>query len=217
MTSSQVFQFEPGVVTLWNTNESRKAIGDENLTKTEEMTTKICLVGDLSVGKTSLIRRFVFDQFNDRYISTLGTKVTKREMKIPYPDLDLEVDVNLLIFDIIGEKGFRRLLREAYFQGASGLMAVCDVTRADTLESIEDWVDNAYDVTGVVPLQVLANKIDLKDSVVVSENEVNKVSREMKSPCYFTSAKTGENVEHVFREISTKLVNRAVAHRYGNE
>ncbi len=186
------------------------------MTKREELTTKICLVGDSAVGKTSLIRRFVFDEFEDRYISTLGAKVTKREMLLPFPEHELEVDVKLLIFDIIGEKGFRRLLRDAYFQGGDGLMAVCDVTRGETLDSLDDWIDSAYGVTGKVPLHVMANKSDLKDDIVVSEREINQVSRAFNSPYDFTSAKTGENVEKVFEQIAEKLVNRAVAHRYGD-
>ncbi|TET90410.1 MAG: GTP-binding protein [Methanomassiliicoccales archaeon] len=187
------------------------------MVKKEVLTTKVCLVGDSSVGKTSLIKKYVFDQFDDRYISTLGTKVTKRELSIPYPNLDLEVEVKLLIFDIIGEKGFRQLLREAYYQGANGLMAVCDVTRGETLDSLDDWIDNAYDVTGNVPLHVMANKIDLKDEVVVSEREINQVSKAFDSPFDFTSAKTGENVEKVFELIAKRLVNKAVTHRYGDE
>jgi small GTP-binding protein len=187
------------------------------MTQREEMTTKICLVGDSSVGKTSLIKRYVFDEFDDRYLSTLGTKVTKRRLQVPFPDLDIEVDVKLLIFDIIGEKGFRQLLREAYFQGANGLMAVFDLTRGDTLDSIDDWVDNAYDVTGNIPTHLLANKVDLEDEIVVSEVEVNKVSKELDSPFIFTSAKTGENVEEVFKYLRTKLVNRAVSRRFGDQ
>ncbi|UCD92710.1 MAG: GTP-binding protein [Methanobacteriota archaeon] len=187
------------------------------MVKKEALTTKICLVGDSSVGKTSLIRRYVFDHFEDRYISTLGTKVTKRELLVPYPDLDLEIDVKLLIFDIIGEKGFRRLLRDAYFQGANGLMAVCDVTRGDTLDSLDDWIDTAYDVTGNVPLHVMGNKVDLKDDIVVSKSEINQLSKAFDSPFDFTSAKTGENVEKVFELIATRLVNRAVTRRYADE
>ncbi len=185
------------------------------MTKREEMTTKVCMVGDSAVGKTSLIRRYVFDEFDDRYLSTLGTKVTKREAIVPLPEHEVDVSVKLLIFDIIGEKGFRKLLREAYFQGASSLIAVCDVTRADTLEGLMDWIDNACEVTGEVPIHILANKIDLEDEIVLSETEVKRVSGDYHSPHDFTSAKTGENVEKVFEFIANRLANAAVAHRFG--
>ncbi len=187
------------------------------MTQREELTTKICLVGDSSVGKTSLIRRYVFDEFSDAYLSTLGTKVTKRELLTPFPDFDLEVEVKLLIYDIIGEIGFRQLLRNAYFQGANGLMAVFDITREETLESIDDWVDNAYGITGSIPTHLLANKIDLKDEAIVTESEVRRISKDLDSPFEFTSAKTGENVEKVFEIIATRLVNRAVSSKYGDK
>lgn len=180
----------------------------------EKLTTKICLVGDSSVGKTSLIRRYVFDEFDDRYISTLGTKVTKRELVVPFPELDVNVEVKLLIFDIIGEKGFRQLLKDAYFHGANGLMAVCDVTRGETLDSLDDWIDNAYEVTGRIPLHVLANKVDLKDAIVLSKNEINQVSKAFDSSYDFTSAKTGENVEKVFDIIARRIASRVIGHRF---
>jgi len=186
------------------------------MTKREEMTTKICLVGDSVVGKTSLIRRYVFDEFDDRYLSTLGTKVITRKMVLSYPELELQVDVKLVIFDVIGEKSFRPLLRDAFFQGANGLMAVCDATRGETLDSLEDWTRNAYEVTGKVPVHLMANKMDLKDDVVVSESEISKASRVLDSPYDFTSAKTGENVEKVFELVVQRMVNRAIAHRFGD-
>ena len=186
------------------------------MTKREEMIAKICLVGDSAVGKTSLIKRYVFDEFDHTYLTTLGTKVTKREMVLHYSEQECEVDVKLLIFDIIGEKGFRRLLREAFFQGASGLMAVCDVTRGETLDSLEDWTRNAYEVTGKVPIHLMANKTDLKDDIAVSESEIIKASRVLESPYDFTSAKTGENVEKVFEFITQRMVDRAIAHRSGD-
>lgn len=186
------------------------------MTRREEVTAKICLVGDSAVGKTSLTKRYVFDEFDDRYLTTLGTKVTKREMVLHYPEQGYEVDVKLLIFDIIGEKGFRRLLRDAYFQGATGLMAVCDVTRGETLDSLDDWARNACEVIGKVPIHLMANKTDLKDDIVVSESEINKASRALESPYDFTSAKTGENVEKVFKFITQRMVDRAIAHRVGD-
>lgn len=170
----------------------------------------MCLIGDLAVGKTSLIKRYVFDEFDDRYLSTLGTKITKREMFLEYPKMNLEVDVTVLIYDMIGEKGFRRLLQDVYFHGAGGLMAVCAVTEGETLDSMEEWVENAYGVAGEIPLHVIGNKIDLKDQTVLSEEEVKRVSTSYHSPCDFTSAKTGENVEKAFESIARRIANRAI-------
>src|SRR3970040_2546326 len=89
---------------------------------------KGCLVGEHGVGKTSLIRRYVLDEFDDRYIVTLGAKVSKREMTITLQDRG-EVLMDMTVWDIMGSRGFRELLREASFHGAQGILAVCDVTR----------------------------------------------------------------------------------------
>jgi len=103
----------------------------------QKMKVKICLVGEGAVGKTCLIRRFIQDQFDDRYISTLGAKVSKKEIKLDGPNGGSDIDMT--IWDIMGEKGFRELLKEAYFHGAQGVLAVCDVTLKQTLEDLGEW------------------------------------------------------------------------------
>ncbi|TLZ94344.1 MAG: hypothetical protein E6K04_01825, partial [Methanobacteriota archaeon] len=77
---------------------------------------KVCLVGDVAVGKTSLIRRFVQDEFDDRYIATVGTKVTKKTVDVTWKGAPAMLD--MMVWDIMGEKGFRALLRDAYFEGS---------------------------------------------------------------------------------------------------
>ena len=124
----------------------------------QKMKVKICLVGEGAVGKTCLIRRFIQDQFDDRYISTLGAKVSKKEIKLDGPNGGSDIDMT--IWDIMGEKGFRELLKEAYFHGAQGVLAVCDVTRKQTLEDLGEWVAAVVKVTGNVPIEFLANKAD---------------------------------------------------------
>jgi small GTP-binding protein len=181
----------------------------------EEVTAKVCLVGDSGVGKTSLIRRYVFDEFEDRYLATLGAKITKREIMVPMPEHDTQVKMKLLIFDIIGEKGFRKLLKEAFFYGANSLVAVCDVTREDTLESLGDWIYNAYGVTGRIPMRVIANKVDLNGKGVLTDDDICRFCRPYNSPHDFSSAKTGVNVEKAFDRIGRDLAHRAIARRLG--
>src|SRR3989442_12715665 len=87
----------------------------------------VCLVGEAAVGKTSLIRRFVQDEFDDRYITTLGAKVSKREMAFEAQDRT-KIHMDMTVWDIMGEKGFRDLLKDAYFHGANGVVAERDIT-----------------------------------------------------------------------------------------
>src|SRR5207249_7133728 len=134
----------------------------------KRMKVKVCLVGEAAVGKTSLIRRFVLENFDDKYIQTLGTKVSKKELTSTSPDGSGELKIDMTIWDIMGQKGFRELLKEAYFYGARGILAVCDVTRRKTLEDLDDWIEGVYSVTGKIPIEFLGNKIDLKDQVQIS-------------------------------------------------
>src|SRR5437867_9303807 len=156
----------------------------------QKMKVKVCLVGEGAVGKTCLIRRFIHDQFDDRYISTLGVKVSKKEVVVASPRGDAEIVIDMTIWDIMGEKGFRELLKEAYFHGAQGILAVCDITRKDTLDDLEDWVAAVVKVTGNVPIEFLANKADLKGQMTVTKADIQSAAEAHDAPFLFTSAKT---------------------------
>ncbi|TLZ97294.1 MAG: GTP-binding protein [Methanobacteriota archaeon] len=126
---------------------------------------KVCLVGDVAVGKTSLIRRFVQDEFDDRYIATVGTKVTKKTVDVTWKGAPAMLD--MMVWDIMGEKGFRALLRDAYFEGSHGVIAVCDLTRKDTFYDLNNWVQMIRKQVGTVPIVFLGNKMDLGERLVV--------------------------------------------------
>jgi small GTP-binding protein len=171
------------------------------------MKLKVCLVGERAVGKTSLVRRYVLDEFDDRYIRTLGTKVSKKKLKVARPDEDTEYIVNMTIWDIMGEKCFTDLLQEAFFYGAKGVIAVCDLTRKKTLEELTGWLDGVYGVTGEIPVTFLGNKRDLRKRIQLKKNDVNKLSKKYSSRTYLTSAKTGENVEKAFLRLAEDMVD----------
>src|SRR3990170_2634151 len=167
---------------------------------------KVCLVGEHGVGKTSLIRRYVLDEFDDRYVVTLGAKVSKREMTFALGARG-DIHMDMTVWDIMGSKGFRELLREAYFHGAQGILAACDLTRFETLHELDDWIEAVFRTVGEVPVVFAINKADLKDQVAFGEEQIKLATEGFDSPFFFTSAKTGENVEALFRalaEIITK-------------
>lgn len=168
---------------------------------------KLCLVGDPRVGKTSLIKKYVFNDFSDRYIGTLGTKVTKKKISIQHPKTKDMVDVELMIWDIMGQKSFRRLLQEAYFFGAHGIIAVCDNTREYTLSDLEEWIEGIQKVTREIPTVFLGNKCDLIDLQEIGLNELKSFSFGYESPgVYLTSAKTGINVDFAFDIVSGRIL-----------
>ncbi len=178
--------------------------------ETHRMMAKAVLVGDKAVGKTSLIRRYVLDEFDDRYLLTLGAKVTKKVEEVAVPERSLKASLELNVWDIMGQAGFRELAKEAYFHGARGILAVVDLTRTSSLDGIGDWIRAVQDVTGPVPLVLLANKHDLGDETTVTPAQVAEAARRFKCDSFLTSAKTGENVEAAFHRLAGLVVRRYI-------
>jgi len=169
------------------------------------MRTKVCLVGDAAVGKTSLVRRFVLDAFDDSYLRTLGTKVSKRTMDLDFPREGAAIRLEAMIWDIMGHSEFRNLVADAYFAGAKGVLAVADVTRRDTLGNLAGWIDGVRQVAGNVPVLMVINKADLSDRGAFGPVEVRAVAAGFQCPHIVTSAKTGDMVPTAFRMLGTMI------------
>ncbi len=169
----------------------------------DRMKVKVCLIGEAAVGKTCLIRRFVLDTYDDAYAQTLGTKIYKREMTVTARGETFAVDA--IIWDIMGQQGFRQLLKEAYFYGAHGVLAVADLTRRETFPDLGGWIDGVRQVAGDVPIVLLANKADLWDRALIKESDVAGAAERYGAPHFATSAKTGENVARAFRELADRI------------
>jgi len=167
---------------------------------------KMCLIGDVGVGKTSLIRRYVLDVFDDKYIATIGTKVTKKDIRVKNPKSGSEEDITLLIWDIMGQPSFREVLREAYFYGAQGAIAVCDVTSKESLTELRYWIKAMSATTGRVPIVFLGNKCDLKDEARVTIEELEMFSKKHEGAAMLTSARTGYNVEQAFGQLVAEML-----------
>ena len=168
---------------------------------------KVCLVGDVGVGKTSLIRRFVMDVFDDKYIATIGTKVTKKEMDFKDPRTGEKLRIMLLVWDIMGQPSFREVLREAYFYGAEGALAVCDITSKESLGELRYWVKAMTSTTGEIPIVFLGNKCDLKDDMRVTTQDLEVFAMKQGAPAMLTSAKTGYNVESAFSALVDMILH----------
>lgn len=168
---------------------------------------KVCLAGEPMVGKTSLIRRYVLDEYDDRYIATLGAKVTKKDLDVEHPS-EGRIPSTIILWDIWGNKNVRELLKEAYYHGAQGIIAVCDVTRPETLSELDGWATAIRSVAGEIPVCLLANKIDLAAQRQLKDAELRRFSGDRGWPLFPTSAKTGENVEAAFGETARLVAAR---------
>jgi len=165
---------------------------------------KVLILGDGAVGKTSLIRRFVVDKFSDEYITTIGTKTTKKDLLL---DLEgKEWNVSLLIWDVLGQKGYTEVQTSA-FQGAKGVILVYDVSRPETRGSLVDyWIPRVWKVVGRLPMVVFANKSDLATDRSAEEAQLASLCELYGCTGHLTSAKSGGGVEDAFRALGEQLV-----------
>lgn len=168
---------------------------------------KILLIGDPGVGKTSLVRKFVYDIFDDKYLSTFGTKVTHKQMKISNPNNDSNIDLSLAIWDIMGQDEFQ-MFHQTAFKGSKGAFLICDLTRRDTLESLLNWITRLYKVTNEIPVVLIGNKCDLSNKIQFQIKDINDILSSFNFPVFLASAKTGKNVESSFHTLGRNILSK---------
>jgi small GTP-binding protein len=176
----------------------------------EPLKAKVVLLGDGAVGKTTLIRRFVVDRYSDEYITTIGTKVTRKDVTVGRePD---EVDVVMQIWDVLGQRGYGGV-QEAAVKGAQAVLLVYDLTREDTRRSMEEyWMPMVWRLTGRIPMVLAGNKVDLIEDRIRHEEYAYYLSQKYDAPAVITSARTGEHVEKAFHTLAEKAAE-ASRHR----
>jgi small GTP-binding protein len=160
---------------------------------------KICLLGDFSVGKTSLVRRFVEGRFDEKYLGTIGVKISRKTLSRPYGQM------NLLVWDLAGSNGFDTPSEMSYLHGAMGAVVVCDLTRQNTLATFERYAYLIRAINPTASLVFVGNKSDLVGERVVSDVELSAACLPFRSKWFLTSAKTGEQVESTFMHLAEQI------------
>jgi len=155
---------------------------------------KVCLVGDHTTRKTDLIRPYVQDNFDDKYVQTLGTKVSKKELQVPNP-LDGSIFLDMTIWDIVGRREFRTLTRDAYYFGARGVLGVCDIRRPETVTQLNDWIMDVQSVCGRIPRVILAIRRGSHKRHPDGEEATRLLASFYHAPCFFVSLRRHANVE----------------------
>jgi small GTP-binding protein len=162
---------------------------------------KTVFIGDPAVGKTSIITKHITSTFRSNYIPTLGTNITSNDYVVD------DYGVTLLIWDIAGQEIFNKV-REKYYMGAKAAFVVYDVTRSETLDGAGKWIkDLRQFIPSAIPMVIVGNKIDLKRNVEKEEGQ--KFAEKTGAAFIESSAKTGENVSEVFKEIARALLRKA--------
>ncbi|MEA2048843.1 MAG: Rab family GTPase [Campylobacterota bacterium] len=152
---------------------------------------KVLLLGDFSVGKTSLIQRYIDDTFDDKYLTTIGVKISKKLLILD------EVEYELLIWDIEGATSIKKI-PPTYFKGASGAIFVCDVSRLETIENLNEHINTFLMINNNARYVIAYNKEDL---LTVAQKEVLNLA----GNTFLTSAKEGSNVEKLFMTLAKEM------------
>lgn len=165
---------------------------------------KVVLLGDGAVGKTSLIARYVVNKFDNKYIATIGTKVSRKDLQIVRPNMI--INLRMMIWDILGQKEYSKI-RSASLTGAQGLILVGDVSRVETIQNLDSfWLREVDKAVGKIPTVLVGNKIDLTRNSVMVTTALESMGQKLGLPVLLTSAKTGANVEQIFATLGDILV-----------
>jgi small GTP-binding protein len=173
----------------------------------EEMTFKIMLAGEVNVGKTTAIKRFVSKTFNTESKSTIGVDFAFKRIQIneTSPNQE-EKTVVLQIWDVAGERRFRDIL-PFYISGMKGIILAFDCTSHTTLEALNEWInliEKHLDLS-TIPIMLISTKHDLTPQV--RKEEIAKFLRKHRIIHYYpTSSVTGRNIETVFTKISQLMI-----------
>jgi len=174
---------------------------------------RVVLLGEAAVGKTSLVRRYTENVFDEEYKQTIGTTFATKDIDVTGSDGTVR-KVRLNVWDMGGQSTYRELRRQ-FMKGASGAIVVYDVTRPETFMAMNNWFESFKEVCPDSPVLISANKVDLLDKRMVPQ-EPGMMLRDWFQAEYFeTSAKTGDAVDNVFTRIAEVVLEKALSESKG--
>lgn len=160
---------------------------------------KLVFLGEQSVGKTSLITRFMYDSFDSTYQATIGIDFLSKTMYLE------DRTIRLQLWDTAGQERFRSLI-PSYIRDSSVAVVVYDITNATSFQQTSKWIDDVRTERGSdVIIMLVGNKTDLTDKRQVSAEEGERKAKELNVMFIETSAKAGYNVKQLFRRVAAAL------------
>ncbi len=165
---------------------------------------KMCIFGDSSVGKSTLINRYVTAKFDNDLKSTLGAAILMKFIETE------TMRITLQIWDFAGEERFRSLL-PSYAKGSSAAIFMCDISNRDSITNIDKWLltfdEGLNNRDPKFPLIVVGGKLDLEEKRSMSKKDIEDILTVREEFDYIEcSSKTGENVDLLFQTIVNKML-----------
>ena len=161
---------------------------------------KVILMGDYAVGKTCIIRRYVSNTFIEDYKASIGVDITSQELSFE------KGQVQLQIWDMSGQTDFK-LVRSQFMSGTDMGVIVFDLTRPSSLDNVSRWINEIHAMVPKLPLVLVGNKSDLTNERQILKEAAEKKAKEHEMLQYLeTSAKSGENIIELFKDIAQQLL-----------
>ncbi len=178
--------------------DSYSEVDDENNNKKQTYNFKIIVVGDIGVGKTSFINRYINNSFTIDNKSSLGCEYKNKKI-----DIDAETDANLQIWDTAGEERFMSVTKQ-YYNDSHGAIVLFDLTKKESFEKVDKWIKELKDnAPKNIVIMVVGNKTDLFNLKIDFGNKLDIYKNYLYSE---VSAKSGTNVSLAFENLTLKII-----------
>ncbi len=159
---------------------------------------KICMLGSFSVGKTSLVGRFVQGVYSEKYLTTVGVKVDKKVVRVGAEE------TTLMLWDLQGDDDYEKL-NLTFLRGSAGFLYVADGTRPASLDAVLNIRDRVKKNMGDLPSVLALNKADLTDQWQIGEAQIEALRAEG-WPVRRTSAKEAQGIEETFLDLAARIL-----------
>ena len=165
----------------------------------KEISFKVITIGDAGVGKTSIIRRFIYNTFNTNAMSTIGVSFSVKEIT-----LKNGVKVSIKLIDTAGQEKYRSLSK-SYFKNTDGVLFVFDLNNLDSFKNISEWVElyKQNDCGKGIPIYLIGNKSDLE--IKVEQKLIDDFTKEQNFKYEAVSALSNLNIELLFQDLAENI------------
>jgi len=170
-----------------------------------DKTIQLLVIGDSSVGKTSLITRYTNGTFKEEYLATVGLDYYSKVEAIN------NQTINIKLWDTAGQERYKALTQN-YFRNAEGVLLTFDVTNTESFNNLKDWIGsiktNMESKNIFLPLIIVGNKIDMEEAREINKEDAEKFVSDNNYKYFETSAKTGEGVDDAIRDLVNQVLNQ---------